>query len=180
MNLIKVTSVSDIRTDKNGREYKLVEFTNPDHAQVVDETTGELLLVRVQAKRATITQYKESYLNNKPDFMWDAKLGEFTMGEVVTREVAPYQIDGKEINTYTTVVFGDNTKPSWEIEVQKAFRSAGHPIAGTNTAPVVDLKAIKATMEQKTEPKVAQEIPLEESNESPVEDTVEPEEMLKF
>ena len=129
-HLIKVVGVSEERLDKNEQIYKLVEFSNPTEMPVVDENTGEFEIVRVNAKRCSINRYKESYLNGKQEFLFDAKVGEKTPGMVVTHPVEPYTIEDKIVDSYSTVVFGDTNSVMWKAWVIQAFKNAGHPIKG--------------------------------------------------
>jgi len=131
-NLIKVTSVSEERGDKNGRIYKSVEFSNPSKMMVADESSGEIVQVRTDPKRCAVNRYKESYLNDKPHFMFDAKKGERTPGMVVTQPVAPYKIGegeaAKMVDSYSAVVFGSTNSPMFEAWTVHAFKNANHPI----------------------------------------------------
>lgn len=144
-NLVTIVSVSDVLKDKNGRDFKIIELSNPTKTTVVDETTGEILIARIPAKRAKINAYKESYLDDKPHFLWDSKVGEVVAGEIVTREVMPYEINERAVNTYTTAVFGNtDDKKAFEIEIERTFKNNGHPIMEelkNNEAPVKNVLA---------------------------------------
>lgn len=128
MSLLTVISVSEVKQDRNNKNYKVVEFATPNTKDV----NG--LKVRVQPKTSSKTFWEESYLNDKMEFGYDFKVGDLVEGNIVTREVVEYEIVNTEtgeertVSSYTAVVFGDTFDPSFELEVQKAFKAAGHPI----------------------------------------------------
>ena len=126
--LLTVVKVSENRQDKNGRNYKLVTFQSPQHKEVVDITTGEIALVRMPARTSSITRYEESYLDDKMQYMYDAVVGEQVPGAIVTRPVAEYEIDGRPVYSYSTVVLGMTNEPGFEAQVRAAFKSAGHDL----------------------------------------------------
>jgi len=140
---LTVISVSDVRKDKNGRDYKLVELSNPEVETYVDEDTGEIIKALVEAKSVMTTAYKESYLNDKPSFLWKATEGMKVVGSIETRPVRPYVIGDREVNTYSAAVFVKDDHPLFEVAVQKVFKSAGHPLVGD-----VPAEAPKAAVKQ--------------------------------
>lgn len=135
--LLTVVKVSEDRTDKNGRNYKVVTFQSPNTIEIVDATTGELLNVRVPARRSSITRYEESYLDNQMHYMYDAVVGEKVPGQIVTREVPAYEIDGRAVTNYTTVVLGMTNEPAFESAIKQAFKSAGHDYTLLSTEETV-------------------------------------------
>lgn len=157
--LLTVTEVSDMRQDKNGRNYKLVTFQGPQHVEIVDETTGEILLVRVPARTSSMTRYEESYLDDKAHYMFDAVVGEKVPGAIVTREVPAYEIDGRATTSYSTIVLGMTNEPSFEAKVRAAFKSAGHILEGAEEveAQAESLPRVSAT-KAKAEVEVSEEI----------------------
>ena len=126
--LLTVVKVSEDRQDKNGRNYKVITFQSPQHKEVVDVTTGEITLVRVPARTSSITRYEESYLDDKMQYMFDAQVGEKVPGAIVTRSVNTYEIDGRPVSSYSTVVLGMTNDPGFEAQVRAAFKSAGHDL----------------------------------------------------
>jgi hypothetical protein len=132
--LLTVVKVSEQRQDKNGRNYKLVTFQSPQHKEVVDVTTGEVMLVRMPARASSITRYEESYLDDKMHYMYDAVEGEKVPGAIVTRSVEEYEIDDRPVSVYTTVVLGMTNEPSFESQVRAAFQSAGHKLDDNKSA----------------------------------------------
>lgn len=146
--LLTVVKVSEDRQDKNGRNYKLVTFQSPQHKEVVDITTGEVALVRVPARMSSITRYQESYLDDNMQYMYDAVVGEKIPGAIVTRPVAEYEIDGRPVYSYTTVVLGMTNEPSFESQVRAAFKSAGHEIEekSAESTPTERVSAVQQTI----------------------------------
>ena len=131
--IIKVTAIRTTTAegtpleDKNGKEYKVIEFSTPDFIML------EGMKVRVEPKKTSITRYAETYLDNKPHFGYDSKVGNAFLGDIVTREVPTYVILSKEggereVNSYSTVVFGDSTSSDFELKVKREFKNAGHEI----------------------------------------------------
>ena len=144
--LLTVVKVSEERQDKNGRNYKVITFQSPQHKEVVDQTTGEMTLVRVPARRSSITRYEESYLDDQMQYMYDAEVGEKVPGAIITRSVNEYEIDGRPVSTYSTVVLGMTDDPGFEAQVRAAFKFAGHDIAETVSAPVERVSAVQKTI----------------------------------
>jgi len=132
--LLTVVKVSEERTDKNGRNYKVVTFQSPNTIEIVDATTGELLNVRVPARTTSMVRYQESYLNDQMEYLYDATVGEKIPGKIVTEQVAPYEINGREVNTYTTAVLGMTNDSAFDAEIVRAFRSAGHDLLSQEEA----------------------------------------------
>lgn len=144
--LLTVVKVSEERQDKNGRNYKVITFQSPQHKEVVDQTTGEITLVRVPARRSSITRYEESYLDDQMQYMYDAEVGEKVPGAIVTRSVNEYEIDGRPVSTYSTVVLGMTNEPSFDAQINAAFKSAGHDLSKESTTQVDE----RVTAVQKT------------------------------
>ena len=90
--------------------------------------------------------------NNLPtptqDFGWTLSKGDTVMGAIVTRNVAPYDLDGRQVSTYSCVVFADTRNTDeFEAKVRQAFKAAQHPIANTQevvtTSVVEQVESIK-------------------------------------
>lgn len=137
MNTIVKTSQSELKKDKNNRNYKTVSFSE---IKFVETPFGKLLLPASQSKTTKINCYENSYLNKMDigyaDSIFNANnpsLGGWFAGSIETREVVAYDItsaDGstKTVNTYTTVIFGDTDSPAYESLVKSAFKSRGHEV----------------------------------------------------
>jgi hypothetical protein len=133
MKTMKVIAVSDVKQDKNGRDYKVVTLSNPSVVTMMDVETGELITAKVPPLKSKVTAYKETYLDDTPSFLWDAVEGETVLGSVVTRKVPVYDIsDGdvsRKVETYTcAVVANSDDSETWEVAIEKAFKNNGHPL----------------------------------------------------
>jgi len=155
-NLILKTAQSEVRTDKNGRNYKVVTFTE---AKTVNTPFGEMLVPADQCKSRAITQYEENYLSTEAkkvkDLGYDAPIfdaknptrGGWFLGSIETRNVEEYEIPSDGVRnasyptTFSTVIFGDTTSPAFETLVKAAFKSAGHPVVDLAPASPVAIPA---------------------------------------
>lgn len=81
-------------------------------------------------------------------YMYDAVEGEKVPGAIVTRPVAEYEIDGRPVYSYTTVVLGMTNEPSFESQVRAAFKSAGHEIEekSAESTPTERVSAVQQTI----------------------------------
>lgn len=151
MSLLTVISVSEVKQDKNEekRNYKTIGFRTPN-TKIVDT-----LKIRCKTKEGVVNVWEKSYLDNKMGFGYDFEVNDLVEGDIVTREVAEYDIVDQStgevkntVSTYTCVVFGDTTDPSFEIEIQKAFKAAGHPIVSEPVKQSPLVVASSATKEE--------------------------------
>mgnify|MGYP001572734633 CR=1 FL=1 len=126
--LLKVAKVSGLQQDKRAKDFKIINLETATHSYVPDSETGEMIKVRVPRLSGTITRWKESYLDNKMEYMYDAIEGEQVPGDIVTRKVHPYDIDDKTVITYTTPVLGMTNEPDFEAKIMQTFRQAGHQL----------------------------------------------------
>jgi len=136
-NVIIKTSESEIKQDKNGRNYKTVSF---GEVKYIDTPFGKQLVPSTQARTTKTNCYELNYLgkldSGYADPIFNANnpsLGGWFMGAIETREVVSYDITGTDgttrtVNTYTTVVFSDTDSPAHESMVKSAFKSKGHEI----------------------------------------------------
>jgi hypothetical protein len=133
-SLLTVVAVSDSRTDKNGKTYRMVTLQNPVYKTTVDPSTGEIRTILTPALKASHTAYDESYLDGTPEWLCSAKPGDLVEGRVEKRAVEQYEFTGRDgdqrlANSYTSVVFGDTTQANWEDLVKAAFERNGHKLA---------------------------------------------------
>ena len=151
MSLLTVISVSEVKQDNGSkgekRNYKTISFRTPNTKVI----SG--LNIRCKTKEGVVNAWEKSYLDNKMGFGFDFQVDDMVEGDIVTREVSEYPIvtsEGEErmVSTYSCVVFGDTTDPSFEIEVQKAFKAAGHPIV---SEPVKQKSVVVASSAVKDE-----------------------------
>jgi len=139
-NLLKVVA-TEVREDKNGRKYKYVSFQTPTRKLVKNEL-GESVVVASPSRTMGATFYEQSYLNDKPEFGWDLAKDDSIEGDIVTRNVAAYDIESadgvREASTYSSIVLGDSHAKDFEIKVERAFASNGHDITADEvSAPAV-------------------------------------------
>lgn len=142
--LIQKVSETEVKKDKNGKNYKTVYFSKIAKQLVHHPLLGDVV-VDVPAKPSGINVYEASYLDESKQFGYDLAIGQYAMGDIVTKTVPEYEITSKTgevrtVNTYTTVVFGDDTKDNWNNVVKQAFLSKGHSIEYVEV-----VKAIEAT-----------------------------------
>ena len=151
-NLILKTAESEVKVDKNGRNYKVVTFTE---AKTVNTPLGQMMVPAEQCKNRAITQYEENYLSTDEkkikDLGYDAPIfdkskperGGWFLGSIETRNVEEYHITNSKGNdsyptTFSTVIFGDTNSPAYETQVKAAFKSAGHPIVEAVSTNVLE------------------------------------------
>lgn len=147
----------EIKSDKNGKNYRLVTFEKPS-AEVIEDPILGKITVEGQNISTSVNRYAESYLDGKPEVGFAAPLfnankpgdGGAFMGDIVTRATDPYEIplgdfisnpngETRTVNSYKTVVFGDTrNKDAFELAVRTAFRNAGHPLTDEDRQLVAD------------------------------------------
>lgn len=130
---LTVTELGEVKQDKNDRNYRQIFFTGQSEKHIT-LPTGKVITAKTAPKTSSILAREASYLDDKPEFAWGLKKGDTVLGAVVTREVEPYDIttaDGeiREVSTYTRVVFGDTTDPSFESLVKREFEAQDRKLA---------------------------------------------------
>jgi hypothetical protein len=149
MNQIVVkTAETPVKQDKNGRNYKTVTFKE---RAMLQTPFGPMPKPLSQCRSTSLNQYEENYLG-QPDAGYNAPLfnerdpqrGGYFEGKIETRQVQEYDItdskgDTRTVNTYTTVIFGDTTSPSWDSIVKSAFKSRKHEIVTPVATPVMEV-----------------------------------------
>lgn len=136
-HLIK-TSESEVKQDKNGRNYKTIVLTE---VVMMNTPWGVMQKPESQSVSRPINRYEKSYLNEKPetgfhDPIFNPKApqnGGVFEGSIERRRVEPYDIEAKdgavrEANHYTTVVFGNTDSPDFEDLIISTFKNDGHPV----------------------------------------------------
>jgi hypothetical protein len=103
--------------DKNGNPFKVLTVEPADSFEIQYPGTRMERIVAVPVKpTGGIVLFKKSYLpsnNGKPDFGYDAEVGDYLRGDIVTRNVEEYEItDGasgevRKVNRVTVAVFAD-------------------------------------------------------------------------
>lgn len=139
-NLLDVKS-TEIRTDKNNRQYNYVVLSGQEQESFV-LPTGKVITAIKPVTSSAVIGYEENYLGNQ-DFAWNLKAGQTVFGAVVTRTVPAYDITGQDgvirtVNTYKTIVFGDTRDTAaFEAEVRRVFKSAGHNLDYAEAVQIV-------------------------------------------
>lgn len=151
-NLVKIVAISDVRTDKNGREFKLITVSSANRREFTDPVTNESLLVVGRPKRTNIVSYAKTYLDDAPHYLYDLPVGTAVSGNIVTKTVEPYTIETtngpKEITRYTTFVEADQEDADYNQIVQRAFENSGHTIVEKSAITVEDTTEEKKELPQ--------------------------------
>ena len=146
VTVIQKVKESEVKQDKNGKNFKVVTFSQPQRKFVDVPGVGKVA-VNALARETSINLYEKPYYsdgraNQKPDAGYSEPVGEFFVGNIETRLVVPYQIngEGRMLNSYSCVILGDNTSPMWNTLIESAFKRHGHQILAATGAvqePVV-------------------------------------------
>lgn len=134
MKVVKVIS-KEVKDDKNGRPYALLTLEE-NFSQMVKLPSGETILAQAEPKVSRITASGQSYLNDKPEFLFGVKEGSFVLGGFETRIVTPYDITDpkgvtRTVNTATVFVAAESEGESWSAKVQTAFKQKGFILDST-------------------------------------------------
>ena len=143
-SIIKKTAESKMKSDKNGREYKTCTFSKMQVVEMEVPGIGKVA-VNQPSRETSVNLYAQSYLDQKEQFGYSIPAGtdkhSYLLGDIVTRAVKPYtlnvpdaqtgEITSREVNTFTTVVFGNSDSGDWETRIRAAFRSRGHELEGS-------------------------------------------------
>lgn len=130
--VLTVVGKSEVKEDKNGRAYVTVTFKGDDE-KYITLPNGKVRTVKMKSRTSAKNAYQESYLNEQPDFEWGLKVGDEVLGAIVTRETDEYDIatpDGeiRTVNSYSRVIMGDSTDPSFETVIKREFAAQGRII----------------------------------------------------
>jgi hypothetical protein len=151
MNFLAKTAESEVKQDKNGKNYKRVTFTE---VVIMQTPFGPVQKPISQSRSNTQNRFEESYLDQKvetgyADPIFNPKNpsnGGIFQGAIESRNVEEYEIvdtktgEEKAVDKYTTIVFGDTDSPTYESLVKSAFKSQGHEVieaAKLTIAPLV-------------------------------------------
>lgn len=121
--------------DKNGREYKRVTLSKAQGTTTwTNPATGEIHPVLTPARTVRATGYKVPYLYDADDssavsdYLWNAAPGMVVEGDIVRREVVPYDIDGDTRTHSTCFVQGNPNSADFETAVKVAFERSGRTL----------------------------------------------------
>lgn len=136
-SFLEKESESEVRQDKNKRNYKIVTFSQETSVEINHPTKGKIVALgekKVSRKKA----YEQNYLNQTADLGWSEPVGTIFLGKLVTKAVVPYEFtdertgEVKTANNYTAIVLGDTTSPSFESAINSTFKSAGRSLIIVN------------------------------------------------
>lgn len=104
----QVIAVSDIKQDKNGRNYKTFRLQGLNKKKEIHG--GIEIEVKVPGRKVSINQYEENYLNGEPDTFYNASVGDYLGVEIYTAQnLEAYEIpdaETGEVREVTTFTFG--------------------------------------------------------------------------
>lgn len=137
-SILTVTKLSEVKKDTNKKEYKTISVRTPNTKEVAGIT------VVVEPRETSFNVWEENYLPTpKTDFGYNLKVGDNILGNIVTRDVTPYDItDGEvvkqeKLTIASVLVLGDDTLSDWENLVKKAFKAKGFTLISEAKNPVV-------------------------------------------
>lgn len=158
---------STVIPDTNQNPYKKVVFST---VEKVETPLGDIIVKgsKVGKKNCWETSYignlTEQEAFKAPIYNGNPAQGGVFLGDIVTREVPEYEIDGMPRNTYTAVVFGNTTNAeAFELEVKRTFMSAGHNLAyleskAPDMYPIQEKVVEKVIETEKTQEEVEQKL----------------------
>lgn len=120
-DISQVIAISEVKTDKNGREFKTLRLSAPAYKVQSVPGIGEVR-VKTKAKQVSVNAWKESYLDSKPSFGWDAKINDWlSVGIFVATNLEPYEItdtSSGEIREVTSRTFAveEGTNPDTQLK----------------------------------------------------------------
>jgi hypothetical protein len=125
MNKLKITGISILNTEKTrtdgktSRQYFTAKFVDESNPFAIKEQSRNFF----QQHNADGTEASWGALNYD---RVKAMVGKTCPGYIANETVESYDIDGREVNTYTAVVLPGENKAS-------LFKSLGHPLADSAT-----------------------------------------------
>lgn len=150
-NMVEVIA-TEICTDKNGRDYKRVTLgTAATTSTWTNPATGEIHPILAPAKTVRTIGYKVPYLYDEDDssavcdYLWNAAPGMVIEGEIIRREVVPYDINGEMRNYHTCFVQGNSNAADFETAVKIAFERSGRTLVADAVMVPTDADAVTAT-----------------------------------
>ena len=150
-NFVEVLAI-EICTDKNGRDYKRVTLgTASSTTTWTNPATGEIHPVLAPAKTIRAIGYKVPYLYDEDDasavsdYLWNAMPGMVVEGEIIRREVVPYEIGGEMRNYHSCFVQGNSDSADFETAVKMAFERSNRTLLAHAVQVPTDADAVTAT-----------------------------------
>lgn len=134
----KVVSVSEPKTDKNGRNYRVLRLEG--FGKQMRNIGGVEVAVRVKTKQVSMTQYEQSYLNDQQEAFYDARPGEILAVQIhQATNLKPYEISDpqtgevRDVTSYTFPVIEGETPLT-------VLKNAGHEFDTTTGEDIVNRK----------------------------------------
>jgi hypothetical protein len=147
-NFVEVVATETCE-DKNGRQYNRVTLgTTATSGQWTNPTTGEIHQVLSPGKTVRTIGYKVPYLYDEddssavPDYLWNAAPGMVVEGQIVRREVLPYDINGDTRAAATCFVQGNPNSVEFETSVKLAFERSGRTLIANATRVPMELDPV--------------------------------------
>lgn len=171
--VLKVVAVSEPQPDVNGIPFRIVEMETLGIKRVT--TAIGIIPAKCSKRRSKRAFWACSYLDLNPlakelgyvdkdgnpdykkikeedykhlpcEFGFDLKVGEPVLGDIVSREVEPYNITDpetgevlRETNLYSRIILGDTDSPAFQSTIVQEFRRQGHELIQVNESYVPEL-----------------------------------------
>lgn len=139
----QVISVSDVRQDKNGRDYKVLRLEGL--SETIENHGGIDIRVKTRGKQVSMTQWAESYLDNRPSPFYDAKVGDFVGVEIYqASNLEPYEItdassgETREVDSYTFPCERGQNPATVLKGAGHAFAKEHQPLGSGSIADTID------------------------------------------
>lgn len=139
------------QVDKNGRHYETLTLTPPTYTVEVDEMGVKFPVKRQVRSVGGINVYKESYLpslKGGSDFGFGSQVGEALEGDIVTRRVEAYELNGRQVDRVSFVVFANtDDNDLFTRRLASVAKSKNHVILDWTAEEEVILAAAAARAE---------------------------------
>ena len=127
--LLKITSLSEVKKSKDKRQYRTVGFKQVTDTMELEDGTKVRVLSNQPERKRNIWEkgpkQADGSFSAGDNIYPDLKVGAYVEGSIFTEKVAPFNIDDRmNITQYSCVVFTNEKKENY-------FRSQDHPIEGT-------------------------------------------------
>lgn len=123
--VLEIQNVEE-RDASDGRKYKYCTVVGYESVTTKHPITGQEITSTGKVVSSALNIWNQAPNNGKmnPDYsLWTR--GGFKAGMIVTKEVMPYEVEGRTVSTATVVVIGDSTSKDWEARVNLEFKNRG-------------------------------------------------------
>ena len=135
MSKVKIDAVSEVLTDKNGRNYKSISLSSGNTIERKD-ASGQMYTLHCKGQTVSVRVWEKTYLNDTKHWLYDLTKGMFVKGTILTVNVAPYIIEDeengttREVSTYTGFVENaEEGDADFDSEIRNMILSAGRELA---------------------------------------------------